>query len=366
MFLCGLYITRILRKIHDVSSDGRQQRQKGAAMHDFRFDLLDRIGNDLMGIIENKRLYDDVMDIVTIALDGYEVTEMCTDLVPGDTSNEMIIKRYCACLLIDGKSKGTIYQYAQELRRFYLTTGKMFSVVGAYDIRMYLALKKQGGVSNRTLATMRSYLFAFFEWMVAEEMIEKNPCAKIKPIKYQRKVGPPFSDVDIDALRSVCKNNRERALIEILLATGVRCEELSDLKISDINMSDKSVIVRHGKGNKRRVTYLTDLALTYIKKYLMDRGNPDPDEYLFTTRRGKVSRNGVRYILGELQERSGVDNVHPHRFRRTFATSLVNRGMSVQEVQRLMGHADINVTMQYVTIDDARVQNSYKRFSQNI
>lgn len=335
-------------------------------MPDYRFDLLDRISNDLINVIKDEELFENVMDVITLSLDKYEVSERCTELVPGDTSNEMLLKRYCACLLIDGKSQNTIKQYAMELRRFYLTVGKMFSVVNSYDIRMYLALFKQKGLSNRSLATMRSYIYAFFEWMTNEELIEKNPCARIKPIKYQRDIKKPFTDVEIDAIRSACETARERALIELLLASGIRRAELCDLRIGDINITEKSVLVRHGKGGKKRITYLNDLSLIYIKKYLDEKGSSDPEEKLFSTKFGDLTITGLRYVLKEIEKRSGVENIHPHRFRRTFATTLANRGMDIQEVQKLLGHASINTTMQYVCVDDTRVQNSYKKYSQNI
>lgn len=338
--------------------------KSGVIALSLKSDLIERIKLDLLDVIKDKDEYDNVVNIITIALGNYELSEICTELTTHDESNIMFIKKYIACLMIDGKSEKTMYQYSHELQRFYAAIGKSFVNIDTDDIRLYLALCKQKGLSNRSLATIRSYLFAFFEWMATEEIITKNPCIKIKPVKYNRETEKPFSSVEVDALRSACKNNRERALIETLLASGVRREELCDLEIRDVDFTEKSLVVRKGKGGKRRVTYLNDLAILYLKKYFAERGNLSPNEKVFVTQRGNISNSGLRYILKEIGERSGVENIHPHRFRRTFATSLVNRGMDVQEMQRLLGHVNINTTMCYVCVDDDRVRNSYNKYSQ--
>lgn len=327
-------------------------------------DLIERLKLDLLDAIKDKEEYNNVIDIITIALGNYELSEICTELTTHDESNAMILKKYLACLMIDGKSEKTIYQYSHELQRFYTTIRKSFINIDTDDIRLYLALCKQKGLSNRTLATVRSYLFAFFEWMATEEIITKNPCIKIKPVKYNRETEKPFSGVEIDALRSACKNNRDRALIETLLASGIRREELCDLEVRDIDFTDRSLVVRKGKGGKRRVTYINDLAILYLKKYFTERGDLSPNDKVFATQRGGISKAGLRYVLKRIGEMGGVENIHPHRFRRTFATSLVNRGMDVQEMQRLLGHVNINTTMCYVCVDDDRVKNSYNKYSQ--
>ena len=208
--------------------------------------------------------------------------------------------------------------------------------------------------------TVRTIVSAFFGWLSDEEYIEKNPCKSIKPIKYQREMELPFSTVELDKLRSVCKKDKERALIEFLLASGVRVTELCMLDVSDIDFMKNKVHVRHGKGDKERYTYLTDLAKEHLLKYLNGR----TDVALFIPQRGdRYEKGGIRYVLRTLGKRCGVENVHPHRFRRTFATQLASRGMQVQEIQKLMGHSNINTTMVYVALSDADIQYAYKKFA---
>lgn len=294
-------------------------------------------------------------------LSDYEVTKKCTDLTVYDDLNDRIIKRYCACLSVDGKSKGTISGYARQIRRFAEQTGLQLTEMGIYDIRYFLACEKERGVSDRSIENIRSYLSAFYQWLTAEEMIQKNPCVNLKPIKYKEKERKAFSSVELDAIRHACRDQKERAIIEMLISTGVRVSELAEMDVSDVNFSDLSVHVRNGKGGKERITYTTDVARAHLLKYLS--GRPDVFTGLFMNRNGtKYTTNYIREKLKEIGKRAGVSNVHPHRFRRTFATGLAARGMPVQDIQRLLGHTSITTTMEYINMDDTKVRAAYQQF----
>lgn len=302
-----------------------------------------------------------ITDMVAKILNNYEIMERCTDLVPQDDRNEKLLKRYSACLMVDGKSKKTIYQYMWTLKRLSEVIQKPFAEMGAYDIRFYFAVEKDRGISNRTLENHRSYISAFFQWMANEEILIKNPITKVNRIKCPKEIKKPFSEVEIDALRGACNSLRERALIEILLSTGARVSELVSMEVKDINQSTLAVHIVHGKGGKERMTYTTAVAMKHLLAYLNDR--PGNCQALFCNyKNGPLGVTGIQYILAEIGKRSGVENVHPHRFRRTFATGLARRGMEVQEIQKLLGHVNINTTMRYVCVDDDKVRSSYQQY----
>jgi len=202
---------------------------------------------------------------------------------------------------------------------------------------------------------------SFFTWLLDEELIQKNPCHTIKPIRYEDKVRLPFSSVEIDAMRSACKNAKERAIIEVLLSSGVRVSELCSIKLDDVDFEHMSIKVREGKGSKQRTVYFNEVAKKHLLEYLNGR-NTNGEYVFYNKKRQPLNPGGVRHILKTIEERSGTTNVHPHRFRRTFATGLANRGMDVQEIARLLGHANINTTMEYVYTSDEKIQNSYRRF----
>ena len=302
-----------------------------------------------------------ISDIVTRVLADYEITEKNTALVPYENKNERILKRYAACLSVDGKSEKTIALYVRRLKVFSDFIGIPFNEVGTYDIRFYLASMKENGVSNRTLENYRSYISAFYQWMTREDIILKNPCDKISPIKYKEEVRHPFSETEIDMIRSECSNARDRAIIELLLSAGARVGELINLDISDIDFNLMSVHIREGKGSKERTTYITPVCAMHLKKYLMQRDDSDTALFLSARKKERLTSGGIRAILKQIEKKSKVSDVHPHRFRRTFATSLAKRGMDIQTIARLMGHSNIQTTMVYVAMDDSKIINDYKK-----
>lgn len=302
-----------------------------------------------------------ISDEVTKELKGYILSEGSTELVVYDNLDERILNRYCACLMIDGKSEKTIAQYRRTIIKMVEMLNEHITNIGAYDIRLFLAYEKSRGVSSRTLENTRANISAFFQWLTLEEVIEKNPCKNIKPIKYTDKVRTPLSSVELDLLRSNCKNDKERAIVELLLASGIRVSELTDLTIADVNFNNLSIQIRHGKGNKARTAYINELAKVHLEKYLA--GRKQHGEYLFYNKKSEpLHPGGVRAILNSIADRANVENVHPHRFRRTFASTLAARGMNIQEIQKLLGHTNVNTTMTYIYTSDAQVQVSYKQY----
>lgn len=306
---------------------------------------------------------DRILTQVIASLQNYDVTERVTDLtVRHEDINDRILKRYVACIKIDGKADKTVKQYVRTCRKLSDLVGKPYTEMSAYDLRYYLADLKAKGNQNSSIENQRSYVSAFFQWMFTEEMIPRNPCAKISPIKCEEKVRLPFSAVQMDALRSACNSEKERALIELLVSSGVRCEELTNLSIEDINIRERMVIVQNGKGGKGRKTFMSDVAADHIEKYLNERN--DEHIVLFASKQGrKYTVGGIRNLIRKIGTRAGVDNTHPHRFRRTFATNLYKRGMDLHEIQRLMGHSDVKTTLEYIYTDDDQIKAAYHKYA---
>lgn len=324
------------------------------------FNLLRDIEIVLRSRIDDNTSFDEIVQKLSFVLNNYEINKKTTDLVPYNDENIRILNRYKACLLVEGKSIQTIEAYSYRIKHMYETSHVNLKDVGPYDIRFYLAILKQHGCSNHTLETIRAYIAAFYKWMVIEEIIDKNPCAPIKPIKFTSEVKKAFSEVEMELLRSNCKSIKERALIEILASTGIRVSELVNLDIVDVNFQHNTILVRHGKGDKERIVYMSPVAAYYLKKYLDTR--KDNGVELFRSNMGRLKDGGVRYILKEIGDRAGVEKVHPHRFRRTFATNLNSKGMAIQNIQTLLGHSKLDTTMIYVDVDDNAVKSEYVKF----
>ena len=330
-------------------------------MSDYKLQFIKQVEMELASVLKGEE-FEATINAVTRVLNDYQVEKTGTDLIPYSGVNETLLNLYSGCLAIGGKSEKTIAQYRRTAIKLSEFVNKTYPEMGVYDIRVFLVAEKQRGVSNRTLENTRANLSAFFQWMLQEEHISKNPCMNIKPIKYTDKVRLPFSTVEIDSLRLACKNTKERAIIELLLSTGIRVSELTGLEIDDINFGEMSIHVKKGKGSKERTVYMNDLARTHLQTYLADRGSADRRLFI-NKKKDALNPGGVRHILNVIGERAGVDNVHPHRFRRTFATGLANRGMDIQEIQKLLGHTNVNTTLEYVFTSDEKAHASYLKYA---
>lgn len=330
-------------------------------MADYRTELLRQAENELAVLISSDE-FEQTMIALTKILESYDIEKRTTDLAPKLDINEILLKRYCACLMISGKSEKTIAQYkrtAEKLARF---LGKEFTDITAYDIRLFLAMEKQRGISNRTLENTRTNISAFFQWLFLEDEISKNPCWNVQKIKFTDKVRLPFSQIDIDAIRFACRTSKERAIVELLLSTGIRVSEMTGLQISDVDFDDMSVYVRKGKGAKERKVYMNDIARKHLKQYLSERAIFSNSLFI-NKKKDPLNPGGVRYILNQIGKRANVENVHPHRFRRTFATNLASRGMDIQEIRKLLGHENLNTTLEYVYSSDEITRAAYLRFT---
>ena len=237
--------------------------------------------------------------------------------------------------------------------------------VTANDIRVYLyKYQKDHNISNRTLDCKRTIICSYFGWLVSEEYIFKNPALNIAPIKYERKHKKPMSQLDLEKVRSACKTNRERAIVEMLYSTGCRVSELEHLNISDVNFETKEVML-FGKGNKHRVSYLNAKAEISLRNYLKER--IDNNDALFIYDRkpyGKLKKSGIELVIKNIVNRTNGVNVHvtPHVFRHTTASVSLERGMNIVEVSKLLGHSKVETTMEYITTNSNSIKTNHQNF----
>ena len=304
------------------------------------------------------------MQCVITCLNDYDVTERVTDLtVRHEDINERILKRYVACIRIDGKAESTIKQYVRTLLKLAELIGKPYTEMSAYDIRYFLGDIKQRGSKNSHIENQRSYVSTFFQWMFDEEMIRKNPCAKVKTIKVEKEIRMPFSAVEIDRMRLACSRPLDRAVIETLLSSGLRREELCNLEVSDVDLDKRILTVRHGKGGKDRVAYISDVAAEHIKIYLDKRKIESEVLFVSPASGSKYTPGGMLELVVRIGTKAQVDGAHPHRFRRTFATEMFRRGMDINAISKLMGHSNIATTQRYIYTADDQLQAEYKKYS---
>ena len=263
---------------------------------------------------------------------------------------------------LEGCSKATIENYKFNLNKFLLGVGKDPTEIATQDIRKYLAdYKRERGVSNTTLDNMRRVFQSFFTWMHREGYIIKDLCAAVNKIRADKIIKNPYSDEEMELMREAAKNLREKAIIEVLYSTGMRIGELEKLNKDDIDFVNGKAIV-FGKGAKEREVYFNVKAQLALKKYLENRN--DTNEALFVGLQSPYNRLKVstyEKILRELGGRCGV-HCHPHRFRRTCATILLNKGMPIQEVSKVLDHAKLETTLIYCEINQQSVAANHKKY----
>ena len=315
-------------------------------------DIEDDIGEYLTAV-NTKRVVKSVTDKLT----DYNVELIRNDFTASDDD---VLKAFIEAKTVEGRSEKTITRYSYMLEKMIAQIGKPVAKIDSFDVRSFLSEERKRGLSGRSLEGMRMIMSGFFNWATREGLINKNPMANIGAIKYKKDIKTPFSALEIEKIKRACKTARDRALVDFLTATGCRIGEVCKLTRDSVDFQNMEVLVL-GKGNKERVVYLTEVAADSLRTYLDSRS--DHSDQLFAGKREMFTEQGCRALLKRLERDSGVENVHPHRFRRTLATNLINRGMALQEVAYVLGHSNINTTMTYVYIEKANVKASYQKYS---
>lgn len=330
-------------------------------------DLREQIIQKIMQALDGRTdagTADIVQDILIIELNNYEIQERCTDVALADDSADRMLKKFLATKRIEGIAESTLLRYAEENKKLIRFLAKPLYEVSTYDIRFYLSYRRENSgkkLGNRTLDGMRRCYSSFFSWLSAEGLIGRNPCAAIKQIKYRKEVKKPYSAAEMEKLRRACANKRDLALLDFLYCTGCRVSEVARLNIDDIDFENMECTVL-GKGNKERTVYLSEVAAMNLGEYLASR--EDGNEALFTGKgTERLGKNGIEVLLKRLGKKAGVINVHPHRYRRTLATNLLDRGMNIQDVAVILGHADLKTTQVYCYISQKNVKNAYSKYA---
>lgn len=326
---------------------------------------------------------------ITMVLNEYHIDQEEHSLVVYEQDETALaIKKFIAAKIAKGCTPKTIFFYRTSIKKVLLTIGKPYNQVTADDVRYYLAKRVQvDGVSKTTANNERRALSSFYQWLQQEEIITKNPMAKIEAIKETKKKKKAFSKMELERLRAACRCTRETAIVEVLISTWARVSEVAQIKLSDI---EGETIAVHGKGDKDRNVYLTAKAQLAVNKYLADRNDDNP--YLFPKAKyagdiaqmskGRRRRNAcmwyadkdlvdethcsdkgtIEAIVRNIGRRAGVENTHPHRFRRTGATLALQSGMPLLQVSKMLGHEQIGTTQIYLDITDEDLMRAHERY----
>lgn len=298
-----------------------------------------------------------VANAMSDILDNFEISPYVVE----DPGKDIMLDAFLDAMRVEGRSEKTVERYRYIISKFLSHVGTSSRNVTQYHIRSFLASEKDRGIADTTLRGDYWVLGSYFGWLHRDGIIQRNPMSNIGRIKVQKKVREVFTDVDIEKLKLGCTTLRDKAIICFLKSTGCRVGEVTNLNRSDIDFQNLECIVL-GKGNKQRTVYIDSVTAMVIQEYLA--GRTDNCEALFVGKGGKrFLPGGIRAMLNKVAEKTGVYHVHPHKFRSTEITELVNRGMPVEQVKELVGHDKIDTTLGYVKVDQANIKNAYRRYA---
>ncbi len=280
-----------------------------------------------------------------------------------DLSNETYINDYLSAKQVEGCSEKTIKYYQATLFMMVSNIKKSVRKITTEDLREYLGdYQKSRGSSRITIDNIRRIFSSFFGWLEDEDIIIKSPVRRIHKVKSSTKVKETYSDEDLEQLRDKCENKRDIALIDLLASTGMRIGELVRLNINDINLEERECVVL-GKGNKQRVVYFDARSKIHLLNYLSSR--TDSNSSLFVSLHlphQRMSINGIESRLKKLGRNAGIQKVYPHKFRRTLATNAIDKGMPIEQVQKLLGHERIDTTLHYAMVKQSNVKIAHRRY----
>ena len=279
------------------------------------------------------------------------------------TSNQDYLQLFLDAKKIEGCSERTLQYYRVTIEKLLYKIEVPIRKISTEQIRAYLSEYQQvNNCSKVTVDNVRRNISSFFSWLEEEDYILKSPMRRIHKIKTKQQVKEIISDEAIERLRDSCCCPRDLAMIDLLYSTGIRVGELVNLNIDDINFEARECVV-FGKGDKERRVYFDAKAKLHSQDYLESRNDDNPA--LFVTLDAPHARlkiSGVEIRIRELGRRLNLNKIHPHKFRRTMATRAIDKGMPIEQVQKILGHSQIDTTMQYAIVNQNNVKSSHQRY----
>lgn len=277
--------------------------------------------------------------------------------------NEKLLDAFVSAKKVEGCSDKTLAYYRSTIEHLFEAIDIMACHIETSDIRQYLVDYQEKKKSSKvTIDNMRRIFSSFFAWLEDEDYIGKSPVRRIHKVKTDILVKDVLTDEQLEQLRDNCTEKRDLAMIDLLSSTGIRVGELVKLNRSDIDFQERQCVV-FGKGSKERIVYFNARTKLHLQNYI--RGRSDNEEALFVSLSAPHTRltiNGVEKRIKTLGKRINIPKVHPHKFRRTMATMAIDKGMPIEQVQKLLGHGRIDTTLRYAIVSQNNVKLAHKKY----
>ena len=321
--------------------------------------LISLVQQQMLPYLNNEQL-SKLRAAMEYCLHGLEITE--TDQ-PQEQEQPNAVAAFIAAKRIEGCSEKTLIYYRKTIEAMTTAVGKPVQRITTDDIRQYLTAYQMKRKSSKvTIDNIRRILATFYSWLEDEDYIVKSPVRRIHKVKTAKVIKETYTDEALEQMRDNCDSLRDLAIIDLLASSGMRVGELVALNRDDINFNERECVV-FGKGSKQRLVYFDARTKIHLQNYLDSRTDSDPA--LFVTLRAPFQRlqiGGVEVRLRELGKRLLIPKVHPHKFRRTLATSAIDKGMPIEQVQQLLGHQKIDTTMHYAMVKQQNVKLAHRKY----
>ncbi len=323
-------------------------------------ELITNIEQSMLKKLDNAQLQA-LHEVLVKAFKGVTVTATAdTDKEP---ENADILSEFLSAKRIEGCSEKSLNYYCKTITAAMDGIGKGFKHITTDDLRAYLtAYQAEKKSSKVTMDNIRRILSSFFSWLEDEDYIIKSPVRRIHKVKTSKTIKETYTDENLEIMRDNCGNLRDLAIIDMLASTGMRVGEMVLLNRNDIDFNERECVVV-GKGDKERMVYFDARTKLHLQNYLASRTDSDPA--LFVSLRSPHKRltiGAIELRLREMGRKLGISKVHPHKFRRTLATMAIDKGMPIEQLQRLLGHQRIDTTLQYAMVKQSNVKLAHRKY----
>ena len=325
-------------------------------------DILKSISDNLkFRFTENQ--VEEISEVISMELSKYEIQTKLTDSEEVKKDNQNLVNLFLSAKCIEGCSDKTIHYYKSSIEKLLITISKEIRDINTNDIRCYLAEQQnEKQLSKVTIDNLRRIFSSFFSWLEDEDYITKSPVRRIHKVRTDTLIKEVLSDENMEILRDSCTEIRDIAMIDLLSSTGIRVGELVKMNRDDIDFQERQCVV-FGKGNKEREVYFNARTKIHLMRYLETR--IDDNSALFVSLSSPYTRltiSGVESRLRVLGKRANLFKVHPHKFRRTLATMAIDKGMPIEQVQKLLGHVKIDTTLHYAIVNQNNVKLAHRKY----
>lgn len=324
--------------------------------------LINEIMQGMYSILNNVQMAE-LQRVLEYELFKVEIIQENCKNPDNENFNNKMLAQFTSAKRLEGCSEKSLKYYQSTIVAMFNKMGKHIQEIETEDLRVYLTDYQSEKQSSRvTVDNIRRILSSFFSWLEDEEYILKSPVRRIHKVKSALTVKPTYSDESLEKMRDSCDNLRDLAIIDMLSSTGMRVGEMVLLNKGDVNFTERECVV-FGKGNKERIVYFDARTKIHLQNYLESR--IDENEALFVSLKSPYKRlqiGGVEAQLRELGKKIDMPKVHPHKFRRTLATMAIDKGMPIEQLQKLLGHQRIDTTLQYAMVKQSNVKMAHKKY----